>query len=301
MFCLAKSKKGLIIIVLHNNTFSPFRKLKLPYLYALSFISLVVSILLIATTNVYSAQVTLVWKANTEPELAGYQIYSGPSSRNYDNVNVVGNKTSYTLQNLVEGQTYYVAVTAYSTFNNESGYSEELVYTVPILGITHTIATTITAGDMNGNGKDEVIIDYGTGKGIGIQMDNDTVVQLHKLSPETITTCDIDGGGQDDIIVDFGPDNGIWSFMNNSTWVQQLTLSPESMITGDINGDGQDDIIVDLVDLGTWVRMNDSIWIQLHTLSPLTMITGDIDGNVQDDVIVDFGKAGLWVHMNNST
>ncbi|GAX59620.1 hypothetical protein SCALIN_C04_0108 [Candidatus Scalindua japonica] len=63
-------------------------------------------------------------------------IYSGISSRNYDSVNDVGNQTSYTMQNLVEGQTYYFAVTAYDTANNESGYSEEVVYTIPILDIT---------------------------------------------------------------------------------------------------------------------------------------------------------------------
>ncbi len=76
--------------MLQKSTYSPFSKLELSCLHALYFIPLVVLILLIATTNVYSAQVTFVWKANTEPELAGYQIYSGPSSGNYDNIKIVG-------------------------------------------------------------------------------------------------------------------------------------------------------------------------------------------------------------------
>jgi fibronectin type 3 domain-containing protein len=119
--------------MLQNNTFSPFRKLEISCLHALSFIFILAFILFISTTNVYSAQVTWVWSQNTESDLAGYKIYIGSSSGNYNNVNDVGNQTSYATQNLVEGQTYYVAVTAYDLLNNESGYSAEVVYTVPIL------------------------------------------------------------------------------------------------------------------------------------------------------------------------
>ena len=82
--------------MLQKNTYSLFRKPELSSLYALFFISLVALILFISTTNVYSAQVTLAWDPNTEPYFAGYKIYSGPSSRNYDSVNDVGNQASYT-------------------------------------------------------------------------------------------------------------------------------------------------------------------------------------------------------------
>ena len=131
--------------MLQKNTYSPFRKPELSSIHALFFISLVALILFISTTNVYSAQVSLVWNPNTEPDLAGHKIYSGPSSGNYDSVNDVGNQTSYTIQNLVEGQTYYIAVTAYDTFNSESGYSAEVAYTVPILDLTAPSTPTPTS------------------------------------------------------------------------------------------------------------------------------------------------------------
>ncbi|MHC4269004.1 MAG: fibronectin type III domain-containing protein, partial [Planctomycetota bacterium] len=118
--------------MLQNNTFSLFRKLETSCLHTLSFISLVILTLFISTTNVYSAQVMFGWNQNTESDLAGYKIYIGPSSGNYNNVNDVGNQTNYTIQNLILGQTYYVAVTAYDALNNESSYSAESVYTVPI-------------------------------------------------------------------------------------------------------------------------------------------------------------------------
>ncbi len=80
----------------------------------------------------------------------------------------------------------------------------------------------MTKGDMDGNGQDEVIIDFGKA-GIWIRMNNSTWVKLHDLSPEIITTGDMDGNGLDDVIIDFGR-FGIHVRMNNSTWVQLPTL-----------------------------------------------------------------------------
>jgi len=117
--------------MLQRNTYSLFRKPKLSSIHALSFISLVALILFISTTNVYSAQVTVEWNPNTEADIAGYQISSGPSSGNYDNFNAVVTQTSDTIQNLEEGQTYYIAARAIDTSNNKSDYSAEVVYTVP--------------------------------------------------------------------------------------------------------------------------------------------------------------------------
>lgn len=78
----------------------------------------------------YSADVTLAWDANTEPDLDGYKLYYGTSSHNYTTNVDVGNTTEYTLTGLTEGTTYYFAATAYDTSNNESGYSTEIVHTI---------------------------------------------------------------------------------------------------------------------------------------------------------------------------
>ena len=141
--------------MLQKNTYSLFRKPKLSSIHALSFISLVALILFISITNVYSAQVTVEWNQNTEADIVGYQISSGPSSGNYDNFNAVVTQTSDTIQNLEEGQTYYSAARAIDTSNNKSGYSAEVVYTVPILDLTAPStptsiqATTISTSQIN--------------------------------------------------------------------------------------------------------------------------------------------------------
>jgi len=72
-------------------------------------------------------QATLEWDPNSEPDLAGYKLYLGPNSGNYDTVIDVGNQTTYTLTDLELDETYYIAATAYNTTGLESGYSNEVI------------------------------------------------------------------------------------------------------------------------------------------------------------------------------
>ena len=71
-------------------------------------------------------KITVAWNTNTEQDLAGYKIYVGTASKGYDKVIDVGNKTYFTVDDLKVGDRYYLAVTAYDTSNNESGFSNEL-------------------------------------------------------------------------------------------------------------------------------------------------------------------------------
>ena len=71
----------------------------------------------------------MAWDANSEPDLAGYNIYYGTASRNYTHRINVGNTTEYTVKDLDDGGTYYFAATAYDRDGNESVYSAELVHT----------------------------------------------------------------------------------------------------------------------------------------------------------------------------
>ena len=88
-----------------------------------------------------SAQIKLAWDPNTEADLAGYRIYYGTASRTYGAPIDVGNVTTYTLNGLTPGVTYYIAVTAHDKDGNESGYSNEVFGVVaeavtvpPVLG-----------------------------------------------------------------------------------------------------------------------------------------------------------------------
>src|SRR6185503_1851054 len=70
---------------------------------------------------------TLAWNANTETNIAGYKLYYGVASRTYTNVTTLGNVTTASVANLVEGRNYYFAITAYDSLGLESDYSTEAI------------------------------------------------------------------------------------------------------------------------------------------------------------------------------
>lgn len=97
---------------------------------------LLVVLLQAPALSVRAASVT--WTPSTDPNIAGYKIYYGTASHNYSSVVIEGNVTNATLTGLVGGATYYFAATTYDSAGNESGFSNEAIYTVP------TGATTLT-------------------------------------------------------------------------------------------------------------------------------------------------------------
>ena len=99
--------------------------------------SLLVLIFLLIPVFVFAASnVTLEWDANSEADLAGYKVYYkvGSPGEPYDGTGAVegdspvdvGNVTTFTLNDLTEGNTYYFVATAYDTETNESDYSNEV-------------------------------------------------------------------------------------------------------------------------------------------------------------------------------
>ena len=75
-------------------------------------------------------EVKLQWDANPEPDLAGYRIYYGNSSRIYSVSKSVGIVTNYTVTGLTIGETYYFAATAVNISGGESEYSNEVSTTI---------------------------------------------------------------------------------------------------------------------------------------------------------------------------
>lgn len=84
------------------------------------------------TSNASAGSVGLAWDPNSESDLAGYKAYYRTSSTTYGTPIDVGLVTRTTLMGLVPGVTYYFVVTAYNTSGLESGFSNEVSYTIPI-------------------------------------------------------------------------------------------------------------------------------------------------------------------------
>ena len=102
---------------------------KINFLFFFMVLTLLISL---HASPAFSGFASLNWDAPTinadgTPliDLAGYKVYYGTSSGNYSqNINV-GNVTTYTVNNLTEGVTYYFATAAYDTVGNESEHSNE--------------------------------------------------------------------------------------------------------------------------------------------------------------------------------
>ncbi len=88
----------------------------------------------------------MAWDPVASPALVGYMVYYGPSAGNYPTRIDVGNTTTYTVPNLVEGATYHFAATAYDASHTESGYSNDASATVPYSAPVAQFTASTTSG-----------------------------------------------------------------------------------------------------------------------------------------------------------
>ena len=86
----------------------------------------------ISVGTAYSANLTLAWDANSEPDLIGYRVYCGESSGNYTvNHDITSSDpndpppTTCEITGLKEGEKYFFAAKAISK-KGESAYSQEI-------------------------------------------------------------------------------------------------------------------------------------------------------------------------------
>jgi fibronectin type 3 domain-containing protein len=112
-------------------------------------------VLLFATTliipfPVMATGIRVSWNANTDTDLAGYNVYYGTSSGKYSVCINVGNVTSYKIDNLAQGTTYYFIVTALDNAGNESADSEEVSATIPtsVVDTAPVVDTTPPTGSI---------------------------------------------------------------------------------------------------------------------------------------------------------
>jgi hypothetical protein len=100
-----------------------------------------------------SYSVTLVWNPSISTNVAGYKIYCGSASGVYTNsVAVAGaTTTNATITGLVQGALYYFAATASDALGNQSPYSNETTYSVPLTSNSNTPPTLNAIGNVSIN------------------------------------------------------------------------------------------------------------------------------------------------------
>jgi len=132
-------------------------------------------IIFLHVPNLFASSVTLSWDAPTTNEdgtpltdLAGYKIYYGLNSGDYT-VNIdTGNVTTYQVNNLTEGVTYYFAIDAYDYSGNQSNYSNEAMKHIPGYEIEPPIISGVHTKDITYN---SVAINWTTNKASDSQVE----------------------------------------------------------------------------------------------------------------------------------
>ena len=98
--------------------------------YTRKFILLFIPLFFGFVSPVYAVNVTLQWNPNSEPNLAGYRVFSREKGQSYDytNPSLEVAEASCIINNLDENKTYYFVVRAFDTKGIESGDSNEVCF-----------------------------------------------------------------------------------------------------------------------------------------------------------------------------
>lgn len=155
----------------------------------------------------------MTWNPSTSANVIGYRLYYGTRSRDYSASIDAGNSTSVDVPNLVDGTTYFFAVTAYTAVY-ESQQSDEFVHT-PNPGVMLNMSmrarvqdgdAVVIAGFIIGGSSRKTVVIRGIGPSLGAAGLSDTLADPM-----------IEVYGRDGFIIgndnwrDFGPE-ALWHY-----------------------------------------------------------------------------------------
>jgi hypothetical protein len=135
----------------------------------------------------------------------------------------------------------------------------------------------ISAGDVDNDGKDEIITCWASGLWYQ-HADTKGWVQVYSLAPSKVAGGDVTGDGRDDIIGTWS--DGIWyRNLANNTWVKTYGAVPNGPIAaGDVDKDGKDEIVTCWTS-GLWYQHADTKgWVQVYSSAPSKVAAGDVTG-----------------------
>ena len=102
-------------------------------------------------------------------------------------------------------------------------------------GTRRSSRRAFAAGDLDDNGKEDLVVDFGSGGLWAYYNNSATRVKLDRRSPDRILVTNLDGEGKGEIVVDFGA-AGLWARYNNSGAFRQLRDWPlQSIAAGNFD------------------------------------------------------------------
>jgi hypothetical protein len=109
-------------------------------------LGLLIFSLILIPSLVFALGVRVTWNKNIESDLAGYLVYCGTSPGSYDRIVGADLTARIDIMDVEAGRTYYFAVTARDTSGNQSGYSQQVVITIPVADSGNSGTNTNSTG-----------------------------------------------------------------------------------------------------------------------------------------------------------
>lgn len=203
-----------------------------------SIIFLIVAFIAFFPVQGFAASLRVSWNANGETDLAGYKLYYGTQSNTYGQPIVVGSATTYTLNNVQNGSTYYVAVSAYDSAGNESTRSTEQSAYIPVADTTPpTGSVSINAGSARTTSRTVTLSLNASDTGgtvTGMRFSNDGTTFSNEVAYATSCSWILTSGdGIKTVYARFKDSSGNW-MSSSATDTIELRL--------DTDGDGMPDV-----------------------------------------------------------
>ncbi len=157
-------------------------------------------------------------------------------------------------------------------------------------------ATMIAAGDVDGDGRDDLIGVWSSGLWIH-DVETGQWVKLTSNRPVWMTAGDMNHDGRDDVIGSW-KNNGVF-YRDSSTgnWMN-ITTPARQIAAGNIGGT-QDDLI-GVWDSGLWVHFSaTAAWQKIDPKIPVWITAGDMTGNGRADIVGSY-TTGTW-YWNSAT
>jgi M6 family metalloprotease-like protein len=175
--------------------------------------------------------------------------------------------------------------------------------------IEPTPAAQVTAGDLDGDGTDDLMGIWPGDPGVWVKFSTThSWAMLDSIKPEWIGVGDMNGDGRKDLVCTW---TGYGVYYRNSmtgSWVR-IEPTPASQVTaGDLDGDGTDDLMgIWPGDPGVWVKFSTTrSWAMLDSIKPEWIAAGDMNGDGREDLVATWAgygvyyrnsKTGLWVRI----
>jgi len=155
-------------------------------------------------------------------------------------------------------------------------------------------ATQITAGDIDGDGTDDLLGIWPGQGGVWVKYSSTSSWSLLSSTADWIAAGDMNGDGRCDLLGTWIGQGVYYRNSDTGTWVKMS--SPATQIAaGDIDGDGTDDL------LGIWPSQG-GVWVKYSSSSTWALLSstadwiaaGDMNGDGRDDLLGTWSSQGVY-------